>query len=82
MASAARDRRSSRRDQTLTSANSISDANAKMRHVDIQMSIAFNQHTNQSLSRDAMQRYDTRSYFNVRSKAHMSRLNLPHGNDN
>jgi len=27
-------------------------------------------------------RYDTRGYFNVRSKADMSRLNLPHGNDN
>jgi len=26
-------------------------------------------------------RYDTRCYFNVRSKADMSRLNLPHGND-
>ena len=24
--------------------------------------------------------YDTRCYFNVRSKADMSRLNLPHGN--
>jgi len=27
-------------------------------------------------------RYDTRCYFNVRSKADISRLNLPHGNDN
>ena len=27
-------------------------------------------------------RYDTRCYFNVRSKADMSRLNLPLGNDN
>jgi len=27
-------------------------------------------------------RYDTRCYFNVRSEADMSRLNLPHGNDN
>ena len=27
-------------------------------------------------------RYDTRCNFNVRSKADMSRLNLPHGNDN
>ena len=26
--------------------------------------------------------YDTRCYFNVRSKADMSRLNLPHENDN
>jgi len=25
--------------------------------------------------------YDTRCYFNVRSKADMSQLNLPHGND-
>ena len=27
-------------------------------------------------------RYDTRCYINVRSKADMSQLNLPHGNDN
>jgi len=27
-------------------------------------------------------RYDTRCYFNVRSKANMSRLNIPHGTDN
>jgi len=27
-------------------------------------------------------RYDTRCYFNVLSKADMSRLNLPHGTDN
>ena len=27
-------------------------------------------------------RYDTRCYFSARSKADMSRLNLPHGNDN
>jgi len=27
-------------------------------------------------------RYDTRCYFNVRSKADMSRLNLPHADDN
>ena len=29
-----------------------------------------------------LNRYDTRCYFNVRSKADISRLNLPHGNDN
>jgi len=27
-------------------------------------------------------RYDTRCYFNVRSKADTSQLNLPYGNDN
>ena len=27
-------------------------------------------------------RYDTRCYYNVRSKADMNRLNLPHGGDN
>jgi len=27
-------------------------------------------------------RYDTRCYFNVRSKADMSQLHLPHGNYN
>jgi len=27
-------------------------------------------------------RYDTRCYFNVRSEADMSQLNLPHGNNN
>jgi len=26
--------------------------------------------------------YDTRCYFNVRSKADISQLNLPHGTDN
>jgi len=26
--------------------------------------------------------YDTRCYFNVRSKANMSQLNLPHGTNN
>ena len=29
-----------------------------------------------------MLQYDTRCYFNVRSKADMSQLNLPHGTDN
>jgi len=27
-------------------------------------------------------RYDTRCYFNVRSEADISQLNLPHGTDN
>ena len=27
-------------------------------------------------------RYDTRCYFNVRSKADMGQINLPHGTDN
>jgi len=31
---------------------------------------------------DLLTRYDTRCYFNVRSKADMNRLNLPHGGDN
>ena len=31
---------------------------------------------------DAALRYDTRCYFNVRSKADISQLNLPHGTDN
>jgi len=35
-----------------------------------------NQHASVSI------RYDTRCYFNVRSKADMNRLNLPHGDDN
>ena len=35
-----------------------------------------------TLARDHTIRYDTRCYFNVRSKADMSQLNLPHGNDN
>jgi len=38
--------------------------------------IARNRHCDDTI------RYDTRRYFNVRSKADMSRLNLPHGNDN
>ena len=35
-----------------------------------------------SLIAPATIRYDTRCYFNVRSKADMSQLNLPHGTDN
>ena len=31
---------------------------------------------------EVMIRYDTRCYFNVRSKADMSQLNLPRGIDN
>ena len=31
---------------------------------------------------DSTIRYDTRCYFNVRSKADISQLNLPHGTDN
>ena len=31
-------------------------------------------------TRDQLIRYDTRCYFNVRSKADISQLNLPHGN--
>jgi len=31
---------------------------------------------------DSALRYDTRCYFNVRSKADISQLNLPHGTDN
>jgi len=34
------------------------------------------------LELEGYSRYDTRCYFNVRSKADMSQLNLPHGNDN
>ena len=34
------------------------------------------------LSVDYTMRYDTRCYINVRSKANMSQLNLPHGTDN
>jgi len=29
-----------------------------------------------------LDKYDTRCYFNVRSKADISQLNLPHGTDN
>jgi len=34
------------------------------------------------VKRDSVMRYDTRCYFNVRSKADTSQLNLPHGTDN
>ena len=37
-------------------------------------------HTNEN-NRNTI-RYDTRCYFNVRSKADISQLNLPHGTDN
>ena len=33
-------------------------------------------------SAEMLARYDTRCYFNVRSKADISQLNLPHGTDN
>jgi len=39
-----------------------------------------NQPTNQPGGQEI--RYDTRCYFNVRSKADISQLNLPHGTDN
>ena len=35
----------------------------------------------QSSSSLPVKRYDTRCYFNVRSKADISQLNLPHGTD-
>ena len=35
-----------------------------------------------TLLKDDTIRYDTRCYFNVRSKADISQLNLPHGTDN
>jgi len=35
-----------------------------------------------SLVNHGTTRYDTRCHFNVRSKADMNRLNLPHGDDN
>ena len=34
------------------------------------------------LKYDRPRPYDTRCYFNVRSKADMNQINLPHGNDN
>ena len=37
---------------------------------------------NEQLVRVCTIRYDTRCYFNVRSKADISQLNLPHGTDN
>jgi len=39
------------------------------------------QHPNEYVFRKLAIRYDTRCYFNVRSKANMSQLNLPHGTD-
>jgi len=36
----------------------------------------------QRLTRHTNLRYDTRCCFNVRSKADMSQLDLPHGTDN
>ena len=38
--------------------------------------------TRQQFHLDDTIRYDTRCYFNMRSKANMSQLNLPHGTDN
>jgi len=36
----------------------------------------------ENFEKDLRLRYDTRCYFNVRSKADISQLNLPHGTDN
>jgi len=41
-----------------------------------------NKNNNRKLNYKHLIRYDTRCYFNVRSKADMSRLNLRHGDDN
>jgi len=43
---------------------------------------AQNQVTPEDLWNGTKTRYDTRCYFNVRSKADISQLNLPHGTDN
>jgi len=47
-------------------------------NVNLQTTVA----CNTSLHFAAKVRYDMRCYFNIRSKADMSQLNLPHGNNN
>ena len=46
------------------------------------MHVQCSQHMNSSSEHVHSIRYDTRCYFNVRSKADISQLNLPHGTDN
>ena len=43
---------------------------------------ASDRQTDRQTDRMNTRRYDTRCYFNVRSKADTSQLNLPHGTDN
>jgi len=40
------------------------------------------QQQNSNQNKQITNKYDTRCYFNVRSKANMSQLNLPHGTNN
>ena len=42
----------------------------------------YNSHPLRLVAVNSTIRYDTRCYFNVRSKADISQLNLPHGTDN
>jgi len=52
-------------------------------HFDILLSIPGHCQSNQiNYDFNDTIRYDTRCYFNVRSKADISQLNLPHGTDN
>jgi len=50
---------------------------SRLRHKD-------EEHTRRVMSKSEQKviRYDTRCYYNVRLKADMSQLNLPHGTDN
>ena len=41
--------------------------------------VKFSKFSSPQAARGYYDRYDTRCYFNVRSKANMSQLNLPHG---
>ena len=44
--------------------------------------LAYYGHTMRKQGSCLEKRYDTRCYINVRSKADINRLNLPHGDDN
>jgi len=51
-------------------------------NVIVQLRTVFRNGSADSLSELQSSEYDTRCYFNVRSKADISQLNLPHGTDN
>jgi len=53
----------------------------KFGHADFEIRERIDRHADRNTSQDTI-RYDTRCYFNVRSKADMSQLNLQHATSN
>ena len=59
------------------STDNLANRHYRKKHRPIPQVLRFSENKNRSTIR-----YDTRCYFNVRSKADISQLNLPHGTDN